>query len=313
MGSYSRDKCSLTEKMADIPAVLDCILDERFLEELNELYLQIPFLSMKSISKLLSVVGHRCPGLRYLEITFRPGYDPIDSSDGLVALEPIQQGPTLSSLQSLILHFEGNPYETSRWDCNTSVLGIIGKCCPTLSYLSYNGITLRKKDVLELIFVGDLAAILFPSYEFYEMSEAESDMFVRRVFGEPPNGTRPAFDGNWSRDSVLPGLRVPPEFLNPLCSTLREIEYFDDWRFNPDPFTDYLLAFALRLIPNLLTQSSHHDKVVRLIKLIYKSEKMLEVRQLNFGEACREAAQSIGFQVNPLFTPTNLNYDSKFI
>jgi len=313
MGSYSRDKCSLTEKMADIPAVLDCILDERFLEEQNELKLKIPFLSMKTISKLLSVIGHRCPGLEYLEIRFHGGYKPIDSSDGLIALEQIQQVPTLSSLRSLTLNFNGmNPYESS-WDCNTSVLGIIGKFCPTLSNLSYYGISLRKKDVLELIFVGDLAAILFPSYEFYEMSEDYLDSLLGSVFGKPPNGTKSTFDGNWSRDSVLPGLRVPPEFLNPLCSTLRKFDYFNDWEYNPDPFTDSLLAFALRHLPNLETQTPSHDKVVPLIKLIYKTEKMLEVRDLNFGEACREAAQSIGFQVNPLITPTNLNYDGKFI
>jgi len=299
--------------MADIVAVLDCILDERFLEEENELYLEIPFLSMKSISKLLSVIGHRCPGLEYLEINFKPGYDPIDTSGGLVALEPFQQGPMLSSLRSLTLNFEDNPYESS-WDCNTSILGIIGKCCPTLSILSYNGISLRKKDVLELIFVGELAAILFPSHEFDEMSEEDSNKLMKFMFGKPPKGKKTAFDGNWSRDSVLPGLRVPPEFLNPLCSTLRELHYFDEWRgFIPDPFTDSLLAFALRHLPELVTQTPSHDKVIPLIKLIYKTEKMLEVRQLNFGEACRKAAHSIGFQVNPLIPPTNLNYDGKDI
>ena len=89
------------------------------------------------------------------------------------------------------------------------------------------------------------------------MSEEDLDSLLGSVFGEPPNGKKSNFDGNWSRDSVLAGLRVPPEFLNPLCSTLRKFDYFDDWGFIPDPFTVH--RFFVGVPPASLSGARYPD------------------------------------------------------
>lgn len=271
-------------------------MDESFQEDILDLSMISPFESSRSFAKLLAITAFRCPKLETLEILCYPNFTWATSA-------PIR-GPipvtSFSTLMDLNLHFVDD--ECFREDSNKSVFGIIGKYCSNLQILDVDGTGMTKKDALALIVVGDLADILFPYYD--GLSEKEFESMASRIFSKLPSDSDEIY---WSEDSVLAGLRVPYEFLNPLCFTLRELN-FNEWKYQ-DPFTGGVMAFALRHLPKLVTMEPKHGEAIPLIKLVYNEEKMLETRQVDFGEACRKAAITIALEVDPLTPPPLLNYD----
>ena len=145
------------------------------------------------------------------------------------------------------------------------------------------GFPISKRDILALLISGDVADVLFPYNN----------------------------DGRWSRDSVLESLRLPFQYLNPLCFTLEELslKYNTIWK-------DSTLAFALCHLPKLrkLETKQHGLDTVEAIKIIYRVEETLKQkvtsnwmrnpfktrkksRQIELEEVCRKAdgqRESIG-------------------
>jgi len=168
-----------------------------------------------------------------------------------------------------------------------SYYSIIGKYCPALSNLKVNGYCMKKKDVLGLI-VGDLANILF-SYDGEEFNES----------------------GRWLKDPLLVDLRVPAEFLSPICFSLEHLDLQTN-RPCEHAFTnrhsEWAFAFALRHLPKLESISilNYRDREtfafhtvdhVQSIKLLYNgnysskpgNEILFKLRdQPEFVEACQQ-------------------------
>lgn len=294
--SYS-NYLKAVKKLPDSTVVLDCILDESFQEDILDLCMITPFESSRSFAKLLAITAFRCPKLETLEILCYPNFTWATSAPILGPI-PVTSFPTLSYLG---LHFVDD--ECFRVDSNKSAFGIIGKYCSNLQILDVNGTGMTKKDALALIVAGDLADILFPYYE--GLSEKEFESMASHIFSKPLPDSNEIY---WSEDLVLPGLRVPYEFLNPLCFTLRELN-FNEWKYQ-DPFTaGGVMAFALRHLPKLVTMEPKPGEAIPLIKLVYNAEKMLETRQVDFGKACRKAAITIALEVDAPTPPPLLNYE----
>jgi len=111
-----------------------------------------------------------------------------------------QPNSNLKSLTSLsIYHYHTDEFGVSIGGGDQPylpILGIISKRCPVLINLSVRGLRLCiKRDILELL-LGD--------YMIHQLIPFENSL--------------------WSNDVVLKSLRIPKEFLTPLCSTLQKIE-----------------------------------------------------------------------------------------
>jgi len=255
----------MLEQYPNTTVMLDCILDENFLE----LSTALPCVALESLSEVLYVITHRSPKLEALDITFHPVSDAANNMPALL-LGSIAHS-NLSSLSCMTLKFKG---DVSIWDCDhydtslnhsKSIFSIIGKYCPKLSILKVCGFHLEKRDFLGLVVVGDLAEVIFP---------ADND--------------------GWSHDAVLPALSVPPEFLNPLCSTLKILDYHECCK---EPVKDSVRAFALRHLPKLVTLKPEFDEAASLVKVVYMAEKKLNETRQDFVEACRAAALGIGLKI----------------
>lgn len=281
------EKDDESEQLPDPIVVLDCLLycDGPGCKG-EPLDLEIPLLTLESFSQLLSVVSHRHPGIEGLDLTFLP--ITTQKWATTAAASPCN---SLSKLDQLALIFKGEYYSESGWDHGKSqVFSIIGKVCPALTSLYVGGFAMRKMDVLRLIVVGDLADIVFRQ-DSADATFSDDD------------------DIDWSQESFLPGLRVPSEFLNPLCFTFKHFNYKEE-----PLFTDSVEAFVMRHLPNFFDEYPDPDEeAARFIKLVYQAEKLLETRQLDFGEACRAAALKIGLTVDHSVPPPNLNYDGIYL
>lgn len=278
------EKDDESEQLPDPIVVLDCLLYEGC-DLCSDLPLELPLLTLESLAQLLSVFSHRFPEVESLDLTFLP----ITTQKwATTSASPCN---SLSKLDHLALTFEGKHYSESVWDHGKSqVFSIIGKVCPALSSLYVGGFAMRKMDVLRLIVVGELADIVFRQ-DSADATLSDDD------------------DIDWSQESFLPGLRVPSEFLNPLCFTLKDFNYKEKPVIN-----DSVRAFVMRHLPNSMNMPPDPDEeAARFIKLVYQAEKLLETRQLDFGEACRAAALRIGLTVNHLVPPPNLNYDGIYL
>jgi hypothetical protein len=267
-------------------AKLNCVLDEHF----EELTLKTPVPSPDSLSTLLSIINRRSPNLKGLFIFF------LNSSYLLANLSPeslviAQQDFHLRSLTSLSLEHDTSMmtpiiYETSfRGDINQYILSSVGKHCPALIKLNVSlGFTLEKEHLLELIF-GEKVSVVTD-------------------------------DARWNRDSVLVGLQIPPEFLNPLCLTLEEFTLISrgggisDW-FDREPnavdptLTPFVYAFALRQLPKL-RKMELDTSITDLFKIIYNVNKtgIEQQPQAEFEEHCRAVALQFGLEVDSITSPT---------
>lgn len=176
----------------DTFAIIECLLDEHF----SSLEVCIPFPAFESFSALVAFISHRCPKLENLKVTFKQNFEKtFHSNQDKESSYTIPPGSSLLSLKSLTLCWYDRPQHQDVEDTSQSLLSIVGKQCPVLAKLKVDGIFLEKLDIVALILNADMAAILFPKTEHYR----------------------------WTNNSDLQGLRIPSQFLNPLCGTLREL------------------------------------------------------------------------------------------
>ena len=243
--------------LEDMCVIMDCILDENF----KELDITIPIPTFDYFSTLLSIISHRSPSLEKLKITF---YHVImirieQSENNPLPELMISEGADLNSncLKSLTIENSGSKhFLLSKDGSNRSILSIIGKRCPNLKKLSLDEFCMRKNDVLGLIINKELASTLFLTN-----------------------------DDRWNKDSVLQGLRIPSEFLNPLCSTLQELSLLcGNWGQRClccDLNSMY--AFSLRHLPKLrvLTLEIPTCQVIRCLYNVKENQD----EQVEFEEA----------------------------
>ncbi len=160
-----------------------------------------------------------------------------------------------------------------------SVLSIIEKRCPVLAQLTMCGFRCFSKRDMSTLLLGDMAAAL----SYYNND----------------------YGSSWGAvDSVMEVLRVPSEFLSPLCFTLKELHLLYNDR-GPDNSSECInwdshsvFAFTFRHLPKLLLfkyDTSSRGVTVQVIKVLFKVKNVdLGIQQLNFEELCRKVATSIG-------------------
>lgn len=155
----------------------------------------------------------------------------------------------------------------------------MGKFCPSLTNLSVSlSFCLTKKHLLGLILLGEVSDILFP------------------IDNE-----------GWSKDSVLAGLQVPSEIINPLCLTLQELNVVtgsdcfirlgEDGQCNSIMFRKSSLsastfAFFLRQLPKLKKiKLDAHVPLTEVFQILYAA-KVIEnhEQRIAFERNCRNAA-----------------------
>lgn len=126
----------------------------------------------------------------------------------------------------------------------------------------------------------------------------------------------PKDDRRWSEDEVLQRLRLPEQFLNPLCTTLKEVKieaafsrYF--WFHSRKVKLQSSYAFALRHLFKLEHADLEDHPTINLVELLYQ---IGDVKQESFEEAWREAASRLGLDViePSSFFPGNFNLFPSF-
>lgn len=182
-----------------ILTVLDCILDSSF----ETLAIDLPFSAFNSFSPFMSILTHRSQELKELQIRYLNAWNrkvtigniaEEKTSSLLLPNQGVLRCLTSLTIDHELLFLDLGHRDALRESQHRSVLSIIGKCCPVLTKLTINNMCMRKKDVLGLIIDGEMANILFPR-DFH----------------------------GWGHDSIFGGLRVPVEFMNPICFTLQEL------------------------------------------------------------------------------------------
>jgi len=274
MKRYKVDSKLKKKDVMDEFAQLNSILDEHF----EELTIKTPIPIINSFTVLLSLIAHRSPNLKKLSISFlKTSYKLVNlSSESMIVHDFI----SLSCLTSLNLQYDTSlmvfptTYEDPFSGNNQSILSVVGKCCPILTKLKVTlGFPLKKRDVLGLI-LG-------------ERSNLITD------------------DDRWGQDSVLVGLQIPTELLNPLCLTLQELalssnsggtsSWFQPYRDAVHP-SSFVYAFALRHLPNL-RKIGLWTSIIDLLKIIHKVNQKIGIhqqhQQAEFEENCRSIKDSI--------------------
>ncbi len=223
----------------DYCVILDGILDVQCLR----LEISTPPPSRFSFHKLMSVISNRCPYLYRLYITF------CNNNSGMVLSKSttVSYYAQLNNLLDLHL-FTENPVPNFILE---PVLSIIGSTCPELTSLYLNAFAnMGKKLTLNLLIKRDFVEALFP---------VENE--------------------GWCEDSLLEKLRIPTEFLNPLCFTLQQ---FDVLHKNAhfDYGSEYV--FALRHLPALKFWYPEGGPCdlnipVHLIKTLFRAEEEREL------------------------------------
>jgi len=234
---------------------LDCVLDDSF-EEL-EIDAVLPYHQYPD-QKVITTIANRSSSLAKLSINFtfmkpRETLDPF-----ILSLSALQ------NLTSLSLHEINTGFGANNWDNKMSVFKCIGQSCPLLSYLSVSGFTVWKA-VLSLIVVGELVDGIMLTKNHRETK--------------------------WSLDATLQRLRVPPEYLTPLCSTLKHLHIKISKSYCYDSMNS-TLAFALRHLPMLQNLDSNSMAV----KIFYDTCGLIDSKmQSEFEEVCRKAKNVSNF------------------
>ena len=120
---------------------------------------------------------------------------------------------------------------------NESIFITVAKCCPALTYLLISGFHLLKLDLFALL-LGEWNDILFP---------IECDRF--------------------RDDSVLKSLKIPSQFLSPLCFTLKEL-----FLVQPEEPTPLVVtyAFAMRYLSKLESTCKSKLDMAQISTLIHE-------------------------------------------
>jgi len=225
---YSCQHCktrpSREEFLADIWAFFKCVLDQDFME----LKTHIAFPDSEPNPKLIPIIAERSPLLKKLTINFKLAK--LLSHQESTVVDTLLSGiRSLSSLQHLtsltLTGLEEKPTE------RTTILSLLGKSCPLLSFLSFSGLGVTDKDLLAII-----------------LGEAVFDLFPDTSSLQPV----------WCTDNaVLARLVVPKECLTSMCFTLQTLKL--NWGQYPSladkskiNISGSATAFALRHLPVLL-------------------------------------------------------------
>ncbi len=261
----------------DISLALDSLLDIH--ETKMWIPSSFPVPSLESFSTMMSIIGHRSPKLEILEIRF---HESLPRTAFTHIAEIPAQPFRLNCLTSIRLRYQYIPkrqYRSAPYrldEFHQSILSIVGKFCPVLSTLEVKGFCVKKRDILGLIVIPELAEILFPSTE-----------------------------EKWSNDLALSSLRVPSELLNPLCSTLTLLSlkhscYTYTQYIIPDEDCDChpsvsgsTLAFALRHLSQL--QGLHtFIPTSEVVKILYDAKEIQLQHQEELEKLFQDVASRIG-------------------
>jgi len=196
-----------------------------------------------------------------------------------VATRPSQSDtailPNLTSLEishSLHLHYENNGGSELTAICSDciplhdvdkphqSILSTVAKCCPALADLLISGFYLRKLDFFALL-LGEWNHVLFP---------INCDRFIDDFF--------------------LESMKIPSEFLSPLCFTLKELFLMQPEEPTPSVAT---YAFALCHLSKLESTCKSKLDMAQILKFI-RELKDGQTKQAEFEEYCRESALRTG-------------------
>jgi len=276
--SYS-DKKFIVDEFAS----LECVLDENF----QNLKVESPVPTTNSFSTLMAIIAKGSPKLAKLNIKCHPvRYERVDiSSPGRFDL-----GSRFDCLTSLYVHYDTgflnsleNENSLSAVDqANRSLLSIIGKWCPVLIKLSvYFRFGLKNNHLLGLILDDELSNILFPTDN----------------------------EGWMSQDSVLAGLQIPSELLNPLCLTLEELNVGNCTsgrrsQLSCDRQSASAYALALRHLPKL-RELNLDVSLLDILKILYEAKEIdHQQQQTDFERDCRDAAIRCGREENMILPPT---------
>jgi len=183
-----------------------------------------------------------------------------------MVLEKPAAGPiifcNLGCLTSLKLIYPKDPSYSAQRALNRhdesqlSIVSVIGKCCPVLTSLSVYETCTTMKDMLRLILIGNTADILFPRPTAYEKQHYWIDQDRKNY--------------------VLEAFKVPLEYLNPLCLTLRTLILGCGRKCCCRDHCDSAHAFALRHLPKLEMLLPMESRV---LQLLFKAEDQFDRRQ----------------------------------
>jgi len=251
------------------------VLDDNF-EEL-EIDAVLPYLDPDP--KLIATIANRSCYLEKLKLDFSLMNAKL-SSPRLTDEKLNQLILGLSSLEhltSLSLHgLSGGVHKT--------LYKSVAKSCPALSHLSIVGSCdfVKKVDVLSLVLIGELVDEMFKG-NYHEETE-------------------------WSADETLQHLRVPPEYLTPLCSTLQHLQLGDCDYYG---CLDCTFAFALRHVPPLqnLDVKLRDWSTSVAVKIFHDTSGMEERKiQADFENLCRNIKCKISLEKNSLLLLASGNH-----
>jgi len=262
----------------DVCTILDSALDECF----TKLEISIPYSTVKLFPLVMSIISRRSPQLEKLAVTFctikpvTPKLAEISEMEVHPAVMASQSDFRLHCLTKLSLSY-------SVYSCRNgwvmmyvspqvplsavdgpsqSILGTVAKVCPTLAELDIRGFHVWKQDLFDLL-LGEWNESLFPTDSL-----------------------------QWSDDSTIKGLKVPSEFLTPLCFTLKKLLFHSDRDADAPTPSDSMCTFVLRHLPHLEEFLLRADSV-KVVKAFYQTE-MIESKQAEFEDHCRYVADRIG-------------------
>jgi len=217
---YDNLSLSNGENQIDVWVFLEAVLDGSF----KELETHIAFPDSSPCSKLIPTIIKWSPQLEKLtinSISFKNTvFDEGDYKKLKLVIQSLGSFQHLTHLSLLEICFEAR----------FTALTLIGEACTSLTHLTIDGTMLQKTDVLALI-LGKSGVKLLDRNEFNNAEHSPS----------------------WCHDQLLEHLDVPPEFLSPICFSLRQLQfkepqYIDDY-YNEIQKSE--AAFALRHLPLL--------------------------------------------------------------
>ncbi len=211
----------------------------------------------------MSIISYRCPKLEWLVIEFHHSCNLSNSKiEENSNLKVVHRFNRLEMLCVRHIHDVGL---THQHESKHSILGIIAEYCPILTHLTVIGFNIRKKDVLALI-IGASAI--------------------------------PFDDVQWTEDLVLENLKVPAEYLSPLCFKLHNLRLplccITRFPCNPS-FSNSTAAFAYRHLP-ALRYSNLSVPTIKTIQLLYsnRAHKNASHQKTEVQKAFEEHCKSTG-------------------
>lgn len=248
---------------------LEAVLDGSFNKQLET---HIAFPDSPPCSKLIPTITKWSPQLEKLtinSISFKNTvYDEGDFKELKSVIQSLGSFQHLTHLSLLEICFEAR----------FTALTLIGEACSSLTHFTIDGTMLQKRDVLALI-LGKSGVNLLDRNEFNA--------------GHSPS---------WCNDQLLEHLEVPPEFLSPICFSLRQLQFKE-----PQNIDDYYneiqkseAAFALRHLPLLEGVSKRFPGSLAVTRLYQNTGHVTEEKESR--EEFQKALERLGIS-----SPTQLS------